>query len=201
MEKDKRVKKATVKDLKEQIADMHEVAEVLTDAIEVAEQRERALEDNNTVIANILSATREELGQAQELLLNQATTINKLQDKIDCNRGVRQDLKEEIDGLVIELHKRAVIIEKLNIDIKKLYNGEAPEATPPTSLYRVTTNGKKYAPEVSKDGGDSWHGIRVQDADGFGVFKDYRTYRGAMEFLRKQYGTEATILPREWRAV
>lgn len=173
---------------------------------------------------NNMKALGQELEEAQASLLAQAITIDGLQvsneeavatidsfHKLIAERNKelawkeagRLTLKEELGKLDMIIHQREATIDKLNIDIKMLCNGPAPLEPAPiiASMYRVVTNGNRYAPEVSSNGGDNWIGIWGRDRHGRAIHVSCRSYRGAMKYLRKQYGEKADILPREWRAV
>ena len=169
------------------------------------------------------------LVEAQESLLKQAVTIGQLQDNnVDISNILLEEREEAHDNIVareeiiVEL-KKHIIRQDATLDD---YRGEveqyraeenaclndmcAPasdeEKAPPrhAPIYRVVTNGKRYAPEVSNDNGETWIYLDEWKRASHGriiaiVYR--RTYREALKFLRKQYGESADILLREWRAV
>lgn len=163
MDDKKRVKKATVKDLKKEVVEL-----------------------------------TEEMRQAQEALLNQAETIARLQDNNVVISNILSGEREVIEKL------REVVRNYEERDIPVNGCAEAGPPRLPEPVFRVITNGKRYSAQKSLNSGETWLPVQevIRQSTTVSIKELSRwTRRGARKYLRKQYGEEAIILSREWRAV
>jgi hypothetical protein len=208
MEDKKRVKKATVNDLKKEVAELHnslgEAQELLlTKAVTIGR-----LQDNNVVMANTLTSTRKEVEERGVLLA-------KARDEVATLKGELLHAGESIEALYNASEMREQKINKLRERVHTYEERDIPvngcaQAGPPRipeMVFRIITNGKRYSVQKSYrnyDGRDTW--IDEQElkrvAHGRAVTSVSRwTYRGAKRFIIKQYGERVRIEPREWRQV
>lgn len=136
----------------------------------------------------LLGAARDELQILKLDVERQGEAIYELREVV----GHQNNMLDEF---------RQLEFNKLN-DMSATCDEKAPGNPPP--LYRVITNGKRFAPQQSKDEGESWMPVQTWKRHSHGrtiVSAEFRVYRNAVRFIRKQYGMTANILPREWRAV
>lgn len=172
----KRVKKATVKDLKKEVADLTEgILQAQELLLKQAEKISR-LQENNVVISNILSGERE--------------VIEKLQEERSIAHNLIATAREELQRY-----------ETMSTPVNTCAGVETYWIQ---ELFRIITNGKSYSVMRSIDGGKSWVATNElkKPANGRSIEEVVRrTYRGARKYIIKQYGAKAKIEPREWHPV
>ena len=195
----------TVKKRGTQLKEADATIEALNGIIEGRDKEKEELED-------LLKRAGYEIVEQNETIDSFHKLVTELNKDLAWKEAGRLTLKEELGKLDIIIHQREAQIDKLNIEIEMLCNEEVPvnamadhahlEPAPIIApMYRIVTNGNRYAPEVSRDSGDTWATMWAVAPNSCTNFLSYRSYRGALKYLRKQYGEKADILPREWRAV
>jgi len=124
----------------------------------------------------------------------------------DKKKRVKKKTVAVEEGLLKEVGQLLNVLKMARLEEKSApaVDGACSVPHQPGLIYRIITNGKRYRIEKSKNGGDTW--MPVSELKKTATHREIRevtrmTYWGAKRFMRKQYGEQANLLPREWRAV
>ncbi len=116
-----------------------------------------------------------------------------------------RQMTEEIQNILGEIRDMRLTRETARMTAPVNASAKPLPPVVKESLFRVTTNGKRFQIECSRNGGEIWMPVEWENyikGKGFKVVPlERRSYRAAVKCIRKEYGTSAIILKREWRAV